>query len=410
MIARMEPADTVAATITATAAAVERWQAIVIGAGPAGSAVAWRLAAAGLRVILVDRHAFPRGKVCGCCLSARALDELRSLGDGGLPEDAVPLATVRLAHRGRSVGVPLPAGRVVSRERLDAAIVRRAIAAGSHWLPHAVVQAIDERCDDGCAVALREADATTISIQAELAVVATGLADHVRVAGGGAASGAGRVAAGSRLGVGAVLPAEAGDLPGGELVMAVGRDGYCGLVRLDDGRIDVAAALDRTAVARDATPARTVAHLLDEAFGHDPWPVRADAILAASFRATPPLTRRAPLVAGESRRILRVGDAAGYVEPFTGEGIGWALTSARILAAAVVAPRGLRTPADIAARYVAAHHRELEAVHARCRLVARGLRRPVVVATAVTAARAAPWAARRIVPLVVGAAHGGGGP
>jgi 2-polyprenyl-6-methoxyphenol hydroxylase-like FAD-dependent oxidoreductase len=153
-----------------------------------------------------------------------------------------------------------------------------------------------------------------------------------------------------------------------------------------------------------------VAHLLDEAFGHDPWPVRADAILAASFRATPPLTRSAPLVAGASGRILRVGDAAGYVEPFTGEGMGWALTSARILAEAVDAPHGLRAPAGIAARYVAAHRLELQAVHARCRLVARGLRRPAVVATAVTAARAVPWAARRIVPLVIGAVHGGGSP
>lgn len=411
MIARLQPSDTVAATITGAAAAAERWQAVVIGAGPAGTAVAWRLAAAGLRVILVDRHAFPRGKVCGCCLSRRALDELRSLGDGGLPEGAVPLATVRLAHRGGSVGMPLPAGRVVSRERLDATLVGRAIAAGCHWLPHACVQSVDDRGDDGCAVALRVADAATVSITAELVVVATGLADHVRVAGGGAAaSGAGRVEAGSRLGVGAVLSAEAGDLPGGELVMAVGRDGYCGLVRLDDGRIDVAAALDRTAVARHTTPVRTVAHLLDEAFGHDPWPVCADAILAASFRATPPLTRRAPLAAGAAGRILRVGDAAGYVEPFTGEGIGWALTSARILAAAVDAPHGLRAPAGIAARYVAAHRLELQAAHARCRLVARGLRWPVVVATAVTAARAVPWAARRIVPLVIGAAHGGGGP
>jgi len=397
---------TVAATITPAAAAAVFWQAVVVGAGPAGTATAWRLAAAGIRVLLVDRHAFPRGKVCGCCLSGRALEELCALGDGALPDAAVPLASVRLVHRGRTARLPLPAGRVVSRERLDETLVRRAVVAGCQWLPATAVQAID---DDVPGVAtLRLAAAVPAAIRSELIVIATGLADHVRI---GRAATSGRVVEpASRIGVGGILPASACSLPRGELVMAVGRDGYCGIVRLEDGRIDVAAALDRAAIGRDADAAATVAGLLHDAVGGRTGLVPdADLIRAASFRATPPLTRRAPLVAGGSRRILRVGDAAGYVEPFTGEGIGWALTSARILADAAVAAQGLRPPAEMAARYHAAHRRELSAVHARCRRVAGGLRRPAVVATAVAAARAVPWAARRIVPVVIGGAPGGGG-
>lgn len=400
------PPGTVAATITPVDAAAVFWQAVVVGAGPAGTATAWRMAAAGIRVLLVDRHAFPRGKVCGCCLSGRAIDELRALGDGALPDAAVPLASVRLVHQGRSVALPLPAGRVVSRERLDETLVRRAIAAGCHWLPSTPVQAIDDDDVPG-AVTLRLASQAA-AIRSEVIVIATGLADHVRV--GAATSHARCIEPGSRIGVGGVLPAAACLLPAGALVMAVGRDGYCGLVRLEDGRIDLAAALDRAAVGRDSNPAVTVANLLADAADCRAGIMPASAaIRAATFRATPPLTRRAPLVAGGSRRIVRIGDAAGYVEPFTGEGIGWALTSARIFAAAAVAAHGMRPPAEMADRYRAAHRREFAAVHARCRRVAGGLRRPVVVATAVAAARAVPWAARRIMPMVIGAAHGGGG-
>jgi flavin-dependent dehydrogenase len=176
------------------------------------------------------------------------------------------------------------------------------------------------------------------------------------------------------------------------------------VVRLEDGRIDVAAAIDRSALATHADPARAIAALLAETTAlPDGLLPAATAIRAAAFHVTPALTRSAPLVAGESGRILRIGDAAGYVEPFTGEGIGWALSSSRILADAVLAPSGLLPPATAAARYRAAHRREFGPVHARCRFVAGILRRPVVVAAAVASANALPWAARRLVPRVVGA-------
>ena len=58
----------VEATITPTAAAAIHWQAIVIGAGPGGSAAATRLAASGLSVLVIDATTMPRPKVCGACL------------------------------------------------------------------------------------------------------------------------------------------------------------------------------------------------------------------------------------------------------------------------------------------------------------------------------------------------------
>ena len=127
--------DSITATLTADAAAGIAWQAIVVGAGPAGAATAWRLAARGVRTLLVDRHPFPRPKVCGCCLSPRAVRELRDLAPEALPDAAIPLESVLLAHGRRFAAVPLSAGRVISRDLLDPHLVGRAIAAGCHWLP-----------------------------------------------------------------------------------------------------------------------------------------------------------------------------------------------------------------------------------------------------------------------------------
>ena len=139
----------VAATITAADAARTRWQVLVIGGGPAGAAAALRLAAGGARVLLVDRGGMPRWKVCGCCLSVAAVQELQLLDcgvgdDSALPFDAVPLESVCVAHGGRSAVLPLPGGGVVSREVLDAGLVAAAIAAGCHWLPQAHVASIDD--------------------------------------------------------------------------------------------------------------------------------------------------------------------------------------------------------------------------------------------------------------------------
>ena len=58
------------------------YDAVVIGAGPAGGVAALGLARAGRRVLLVDKQRFPRPKVCGCCLNASALATLRRVGVG----------------------------------------------------------------------------------------------------------------------------------------------------------------------------------------------------------------------------------------------------------------------------------------------------------------------------------------
>ena len=63
-----------------TAEFTDTWDILIIGAGPAGAVAARQLALAGLDVLLVDRKAFPRRKVCGGCLNERALAGLARAG------------------------------------------------------------------------------------------------------------------------------------------------------------------------------------------------------------------------------------------------------------------------------------------------------------------------------------------
>ena len=93
------------------------WDAIVIGAGPAGAMAARRLSLAGARVLLVDKKQFPRSKVCGACLSQAALSELQMAGLGSLVErlGGIELSEFQLRFCGRLLRMRLAGGAVVSR-------------------------------------------------------------------------------------------------------------------------------------------------------------------------------------------------------------------------------------------------------------------------------------------------------
>jgi flavin-dependent dehydrogenase len=397
------------ATVRPEEAADVVWHAIVIGGGPAGAAAAIRLARAGSRVLLVDRHGMPRPKVCGCCLSSTALAELRRLGfapdEHGRLLGAHPLDRVRVVAAARSVTLPMPPGGTLSREALDTRLAQAAIDAGAAWLPWTDVTAITEDSPSQrlvnvtCRPQAGEQAGATLSLRAEAAVIATGLVDHVRVPG----SSQRVILPHSRIGVGATLPAGAIDTPVGELMMAVGRTGYCGIVQLEDGRTDVAAAIDRRMITAAGGIAAAVVEILHAAAGHADWATPAcRALTRAPFQATPPLTRSAGPVAGVSGRILRVGDSAGYVEPFTGEGMGWALAGGRLAADALL------TSPSPAAAYSQAYAAFARQHHGRCRRIAAVLRHPFLVGSAIRVAAAAPWIAAPLVPMLVGSASNSG--
>ena len=111
----------VTGTISAYYAVSLRWDAVVVGAGPAGATAARELARRGRSVLLVDKATFPRPKVCGCCLNGSALATLERVGLGDLParNRAVPLDRTRLFAGGRAAEVRLPVGVALSRSVFD---------------------------------------------------------------------------------------------------------------------------------------------------------------------------------------------------------------------------------------------------------------------------------------------------
>src|SRR6516164_7141698 len=129
---------TIAATIELAAARACMWDALVVGAGPAGSLAARQLALQGRSVLLVDRACFPRWKVCGACLNGWALATLSAVRLERVTHDlgAVPLTRMHVAAWGRQADIALGVGVSLSRAALDAALVEAAIDAGVSFLPH----------------------------------------------------------------------------------------------------------------------------------------------------------------------------------------------------------------------------------------------------------------------------------
>src|ERR687884_1713921 len=108
---------------------MSRYDVAVVGAGPAGSVTAYRLATAGARVLLLDKARFPRDKPCGGGLTLRAVKELPFSVDP-VVEDVVRRVECRL-HYGRSfVRGDRDLALMTQRRRLDRFLVDRAVETG----------------------------------------------------------------------------------------------------------------------------------------------------------------------------------------------------------------------------------------------------------------------------------------
>ena len=122
---------------------VSRFDAIVVGAGPAGSTTAYRLARAGARVCLLDRAPFPRDKPCGGGLTLRAVRQLPFSVDP-VVEDIVDRLELGLAYRRRfSKRSATPLVLMTQRRRLDAFLAERAAEAGADFRDGAKVTAVE---------------------------------------------------------------------------------------------------------------------------------------------------------------------------------------------------------------------------------------------------------------------------
>jgi flavin-dependent dehydrogenase len=347
--------------------------AVVIGSGPAGSLAAYALARQGVRTLLVDRAAHPRAKVCGCCIAPQGQHALHREGLGDALRDARPLARLQLHWRGRRVAVRKSGYVALGREALDARLAAAAERAGATtlWNTRACVM------DDG-AVHVQGSGHQHV-VRGAVVVCADGLHGSSLTSHGAFAW---RIAAQSRMGIGATLQADACDLPHDEVRMVMQIGGYVGLVRLPDGRIDVAAAV--------------LPSVLRAAGGPDAW-LRAPLLEAGCTRAgvqhvqwrgTAQLTRRRTPIAHD--RVLVTGDAAAYVEPITGEGISWAIATG--VAAGQLAARMVAGQAQSSA-WPLLHAQVTRRSRWRCSAVAGMMRVPALVSGALAVARSAPGTA-----------------
>ena len=369
-------------TIGLEQAADPLWDLLVIGAGPAGAMVAREVAQRSHRVLLVDRAEFPRHKVCGCCLNAAARQLLSDVGLGALPErlGARPFRILRLIAGKQTASVPLPSGLVLSREVLDAALVERAIDRGATWLSQTT--AILGDVDSSARSVVLSQHGRRVLAQAKVVIVASGL-------GGCRAAQSGQetvcVEPGSRVGLGTVIKSSTDLCPADGVVMVCGVGGYVGMVRLPDGRLNVAAALDPALIQRLRGPTAVVQRIFEEA-----WDEHIKELQTCAWRGTTTLSRRSVRMSAE--RLLIVGDAAGYVEPFTGEGITWALASG-VAAASFVVAGACRWTTALEARWTAVHRQLMRPRQRACRLIAHALRRTTLTRATVGLLSRVPCAA-----------------
>jgi flavin-dependent dehydrogenase len=170
------------------------------------------------------------------------------------------------------------------------------------------------------------------------------------------------------MGAGVVVPNGPSSYHEGTIFMACSAGGYVGVVRLEDGRLAVAAAFDPGFVKAAGTPARAASAILRQG-----GLASISSISELPWRGTPPLTRRASLLA--SHRLFVLGDAAGFVEPFTGEGIAWALASGA--AVTPLAVRAIRNwQPSLQHQWTAAYKGVVARRQWACRASASLLRRP----------------------------------
>lgn len=329
-----------------------RFEVVVVGAGPAGAACALRLARAGRAVALLDRVAPPRYKACGGGLTARARHELEELVPlDGVIETECARAELHLGRldRGYVVERPHPLVTMTRRADLDARLVAGAREAGAELCSPCAVRGLERRGEG------------IVALHTERGVFASSVVVAADGAVGVTASAAGFPALPRRV---PALESEIGVPP--EVL-----ERFAGTARFDfdrprDGYAWVFPKRDHLSIGCLATRrgGKGLRRTLETYLEHlelGPLASREDHGALIPVRPRPgPLARRG---------VLLVGDAAGLVDPLTAEGLGNALSSARLAAAAL--EEGLATPGVAERAYTAALAAELLPELARARLLAR---------------------------------------
>jgi flavin-dependent dehydrogenase len=286
------------------------WDVIVVGAGPAGSACAAETASSGLRTLIIERANFPREKVCGDCLNPGCWPVLERMDVAekirGLPHcDLTEVELIGL--RGRTVRFPLQASRVgeaaIKRSILDAALLENAVARGAHVEHGSPVIAIDgswrvQTNRNSCTTSVLVAADGRNSTVARL----LGLAPR---------------AARDRIAIQTHLTAPPHFGP--RVALRFRPEGYCGMASIGNDLLNICLV----STSRGLPSLKRWAEAELRIPPSHPWQTIA------------PLAR-AP-IASNRRGLYFIGDSARVVEPFTGEGIYYALASGELAAQRILA-------------------------------------------------------------------------
>ncbi|MDL2339309.1 MAG: FAD-dependent oxidoreductase [Pseudomonadota bacterium] len=340
------------------AAARTTFDAIVVGAGPAGSTVAIQLARAGWSVALIERQHFPRRKVCGECIAASNLPMLAALGIGDAI-DALAGPTLRqvtLLRGDSAVTADLPAadhdrypwGRALGRETLDSLLLEQAQAAGALVFQPCAVQAILGTAGAWfCEVRALES-AALLRLRATVVVDAHGSwedlpSDRLK-----------RRLARNAADLFAFKANFSGSaLRGGQISVLALDGGYGGMVVADGGMTTLACCIrrDRLNELRGCAPVLRASDAVEAWLQRECAGVRQ--ALQGALRDGPWLAS-GPLDPGIRRDardgIFRVGNAAGEAHPILGEGMSMALQSAALLCSHLLGYHGPSAAPDGAAQ------------------------------------------------------------
>jgi menaquinone-9 beta-reductase len=313
---------------------------LVIGAGPGGSTTAYYLARHGLDVLMVERSAFPREKVCGDGITPRGVASLHRMGVDTSDPGFERIDGLRIHSRRVTLELPWPSledfppyGLVRSRADFDEMLVRRAEKAGARLSER--TEAVEPIVEDGWVkgATLRgteEADSEPSEVRAQMVIACDGAASRFSVRAGVRRRG------GYPMGIAARRYHRIDHHPGPwfEVWMdlwdgASMIPGYGWAFPVADGRVNLGAGLLDTYKSFKSMSAQGVFDAFSRMLPAD-WGVNEDTAEGRVLSGPLPMgfSRAPQAVPG----MLLVGDAAGAVNPFNGEGIAYAMETGEIAA------------------------------------------------------------------------------
>ena len=309
---------------------------IVVGAGPAGAATALRLARASIPVTIVERARFPRQKVCGEYLGTGAVAALDALGLGErIRAHAAPLRGIKIFTGATRLELAFPRPALaLAREKLDALILDAACEAGAKLITGRAEDVLFGDSGRVCGVVVRDGSGERVRTEGRFLVGADGTGSIVA----------------RKLGLSRPPPSVPRFAVGGHfrgidvtdcVEMFCDAKTYLAINPLGDGLANVMAVVPKNKL-------ENWSRILD---------------LAAAARSGPRVAI-GPLVHSVRRSIapgaILAGDAAGFLSPFTGQGVYLALLSAERAAAALCAAfASPRLELQAFTEYDRVHQREL---------------------------------------------------